>query len=316
MRYRVLGKTGLRVSILGFGGSPLGGVFGPTDPTEAVRTVRLAIDHGINFFDTSPFYGLTVAEAVLGQALDGVRRDRFYLATKVGRYGETEFDFSAERVTRSVDESLKRLRVEYVDLIQCHDIEYGDLNEIVEETIPALRKIQASGKARLVGITGYPLKIFPYVLGKTDVDCILTYCHYSLNNASLRTIMPYLQQHNVGIINAAALSMGLLTNEGPPSWHPAPAEFRLTCNRAAEFCRNRGKDIAQLALEFSLSEPAIATTLIGMATTDELRRNLKCVGASPDVELLAAVEQILTPIRDRTWTIAGQIVTDDEYTIA
>src|SRR4051812_25382556 len=128
MIYRTLGRTGLKVSVLGFGGSPLSSVFRPVQPSEAVRTVRLAIDEGINFFDTSPFYGLTTAESVLGKALDGVPRDRFYLATKVGRYDEREFDFSAGRVTRSVDESLKRLNVEYVDLIQCHDIEYANLN--------------------------------------------------------------------------------------------------------------------------------------------------------------------------------------------
>src|SRR5438270_11969693 len=122
MIYRTLGRTGFSVSVLGFGGSPLGSVFRPVEPNEAVRTVRSAIDEGVNFFDTSPFYGLTTAETMLGRALDGVRRDRFYLATKVGRYNEREFDFSVERVTRSVDESLKRLKVEYVDLIQCHDI--------------------------------------------------------------------------------------------------------------------------------------------------------------------------------------------------
>jgi L-galactose dehydrogenase len=312
MQYRTLGKTGLSVSILGFGGSPLGSVFRPVEPGEAIRTVRSAIDGGINFFDTSPFYGRTRAESVLGMALAGVRRDRFYLATKVGRYDENEFEFSAERVTRSLDESLERLKVEYVDLIQCHDIEYADLDQIVDETIPALRKIQASGKARFIGITGYPLKIFPYVLSKAEVDCVLTYCHYSLNNTSLRTLFPTLAESGVGIINAAALSMGLLTNEGPPAWHPAPHEIWSVCKRAAEFCRERGKDIAELALQFAFTEPSICTTLVGMASIDELKRNLKIVDTPPDRGLLGEVQQILAPIRNQTWSTTGQLVTDED----
>jgi L-galactose dehydrogenase len=315
MLYRTLGKTGLSVSILGFGGSPLGNVFRPVEPGEAIRTVRSAIDEGINFFDPSPFYGLTRAESVLGMALDGVRRDRFCLATKVGRYGEKEFDFSAERATRSLDESLKRLKVDYVDLIQCHDIEYADLNQIVDETIPALRNIQASGKARFIGITGYPLKVFPYVLGRAEVDCVLTYCHYSLNNTSLRTLFFTLAGHAVGIINAAALSMGLLTNEGPPAWHPAPHEIWSVCKRAAEFCRERGKDIAELALAFAVSEPSICTTLVGMASLDELNRNLKVVDTPPDAGLLGEVQQILAPIRNKTWSTPGQSVIDEDYPV-
>src|SRR5712691_1255098 len=122
MEYRPLGKTGLQVSTLGFGASPLGSVFRPIDEVEGIRTVHTALDLGINFIDVSPFYGLTRAEAVLGKALATIPRDRYYLATKIGRYGQNEFDFSAPRVTASVDESLRRLGVDYVDLIQCHDI--------------------------------------------------------------------------------------------------------------------------------------------------------------------------------------------------
>jgi L-galactose dehydrogenase len=102
VEYRVLGSTGLRVSALGFGASPLGGgVFGPVDESEAIQSVHAALDVGINIIDVSPFYGYTRAETVLGKALKGIPRDRYYLGTKVGRYGDNEFDFSAERVVRS-----------------------------------------------------------------------------------------------------------------------------------------------------------------------------------------------------------------------
>src|ERR1700744_5236909 len=112
MEYRKLGKTDLNLSLVGFGGAALGGVFGNLDLEEGTRAVHLAVDRGINFFDTSPYYGITLAETRLGAALVG-RRKRIILATKCGRYGMDEFDFSAKRVVASIDESLRRLQTDY-----------------------------------------------------------------------------------------------------------------------------------------------------------------------------------------------------------
>jgi len=192
MEYRTLGGTGLEVSRLGFGGSSLGSVFRKIDEAKGIRAVRAALDLGVNYIDVSPYYGLTRAETVLGKALEGVPRDRYFLATKVGRYGDAVFDFSARRVTESVEESLRRLGVDHVDVIQCHDIEYGDLDQVVEETIPALRRVREQGKARFVGITGLPLSIFEAVLDRTEVDTVLSYCHLSINDTSLEALIPYL----------------------------------------------------------------------------------------------------------------------------
>src|SRR5437868_1290855 len=113
MNYRKLGKTNLNVSVLGFGASPLGNVFDVADEKEGVRAVHYAIDQEINFFDVSPFYGFTLAEERLGKALEGKRKDIF-LATKCGRYGLEDFDFSYNRILRSIDESLTRLKTDYV----------------------------------------------------------------------------------------------------------------------------------------------------------------------------------------------------------
>ena len=110
MDYRSLGRTGLEVSALSLGASPLGSVFRDVDEAEAIRTVHVAIDLGINLIDVSPYYGLTKSETVLGKALKGIPRDKYYLMTKVGRYGAAEFDFSAGRVVASVDESLSTWR--------------------------------------------------------------------------------------------------------------------------------------------------------------------------------------------------------------
>jgi L-galactose dehydrogenase len=148
MEYRTLGKTGLKVSKLGFGASSLGAMFREIDESKAIEAVRIAIDLGINFIDCSPFYGMTRAETVLGKALEGVPRDSYYLATKLGRYGDNaeDFDFSKARSKASIDESLQRMGVDHIDIIQCHDIEYVDLDQVVNEAIPGMREAQQEGK--------------------------------------------------------------------------------------------------------------------------------------------------------------------------
>jgi L-galactose dehydrogenase len=301
MQYRPLGNTGLSISALSFGASSLGSVFRQIDEAEGIRAVHTAIDLGINFIDVSPFYGLTRAETVLGKALRSIPRDRYYLATKVGRYGMTQFDFSAKRVTASVDESLARLGIDEIDLIQCHDIEFGSLEQVITETIPALRRLQAQGKVHFVGITGLPLKIFREVLARTELDTILSYCHFSLNDTSLEALVPFLKQKGVGIINASPLSMGLLTRRGTPDWHPAPAEIKQVCARAAAFCQKQGEDIAKLAVQYSLTNPELATTLVGTANPDNIAKNVGWGEEAIDQDLLADVLSILAPIHNRTW---------------
>jgi L-galactose dehydrogenase len=310
LQQRTLGRTGLSVSILGFGASPLGGVFGPVGQDEADGAVRAALEAGVNFFDVAPYYGQTRAETVLGRALRGVPRDRVIVATKVGRYGADDFDFSARRVAASVDESLTRLGVGHVDLLQCHDIEFGSLDRIVEETLPALERVRDQGKARFLGITGLPLAIFRRVLDRTDaVDAVLSYCHFALFDDSLRALIPYLQSKSVGVINASPLGMGLLTGRPLPDWHPAPPDLQYACTRAAAHCRARGADLATLALQWSLhgsdghsSADAIATTLVGMASAEDVRRNVAAAEAGPlDPVLLAEVSDLLAPVHNVSW---------------
>jgi L-galactose dehydrogenase len=304
MEYRELGETGMKVSALSFGASSLGGgIFRQVEESAALRTVATALDSGINFIDVSPFYGLTRAETVLGKGLHGVDRGSYYLATKVGRYGDTEFDFSASRVLASVDESLTRLGVEYVDIIQVHDIEYSDLKQVLEETIPALRRVQEAGKAKFIGVTGYPLAVFQSVLNHANVDTILSYNHYSLNDTTLLGLLPFIKEHGAGVINASPLSQGLLTIRGTPAWHPAPPEVRRICMKAAVHCKEEGSDLAKLAVQFSARNPQITTTLVGTADPDNLRRNLDWIEEPFNEALAAEVKQILSPIQDQTWVV-------------
>ncbi len=303
MKYRVLGKTGWKVSVLGFGAAPLGATHGAYPEKEGIRAVHTAIDLGVNFIDVAPYYGLTMAESVLGKALKEISREKYYLATKVGRYGpdEKDFDFSAERVVRSVDESLRRLRVAHIDLIQCQDVEFASVPNLAEETIPALQKLKRQGKVRHIGITGLPLKAFRKVLDRVQVDTVHSYCHFCLTNTTLVQLFPYLEEKRVGIINAAPLGMGLLTEKGPPKWHPAPSKVRDICARAVEQCRKRKASLPQLALQFATSHHGIATTLVGTSSAKKIKESVKCIDRPLDQSLLAEVQDILTPIRNETW---------------
>src|SRR3954464_3486830 len=252
VKTRPLGRTGLQLPWLSFGASSLGQEFRSVDVGEAIRSVHVALDLGMNFIDTSPFYGRGMSECLLGVALRGVPRDSYILGTKLGRYDRDHFDFSARRVIESIDVSLHRMGVDHLDILLCHDIEFVEMSQVVNETLPALRSIQESGKVRFLGISGYPMNIFRYVLDRTSLDVVLSYNHYTLQNTMFADLVPYLKSKGVGIMNAAPFSARLLTNAPLPPWHKATPLVRETCRRAAEHCRERGVDIAQLALQFSL----------------------------------------------------------------
>lgn len=299
MEHRALGKTGLSLPVLSFGASSLGQEFRPVDLNEALKAVRVALDLGMNFIDTSPYYGRGMSEVLLGVALRGVPRDQYLLGTKLGRYDAAHFDFSAKRVVESVDVSLHRLGVDHLDICLCHDIEFVDMAQIVEETLPALRRVQQQGKVRFVGISGYPMKVFRYVLDRTPLDVILSYNQYTLQNRKLLSIVPYLQAKGVGIINAAPFGARLLTNAPLPAWHKASEAVKTACRRAAEQCAARGVDIAQLAVQFSIRDRDIATCVVGSANPENVRKWAAWASQPIDEQLLAQVEQTLAPVMDQ-----------------
>lgn len=301
MKYRKLGNTGLDVSVLSYGASSLGSVFRDVPKEEGIRTVHTALDMGINLIDVSPYYGLMKAETVLGEALKTVQRDRYILSTKAGRYGQDEFDFSRERIIRSAEESMGRLGTDYLDILLLHDIEFGSLEQVMEEGIPALEELKQSGKIRYFGVTGLPLPIFETMLSRTVLDVILSYCHYSLNDTTLLQLLPLLESRGTGLINASPISMGLLSNRKVPDWHPAGAEIQAACQRAAEYCRDEGEDIAKLAVQFSTANEQIPTTLVSTATPENIRNNIKWTEEPLDEQLLAEVREILKPIDGATW---------------
>ncbi len=298
MQQRPLGKTGLNLSVISFGASSLGQEFRKVDINEAIRSVHVALDAGMNFIDTSPFYGRGMSEIVLGIALREVPRERYILGSKLGRYDLAHFDFSANRVVESVDVSLHRMGVDYMDICLCHDIEFVEMAQIIEETIPALRKIQQQGKVRFIGISGYPMKIFKYVLERTSLDVILSYNQYTLQNTRLADLMPYLQSKGVGVMNAGPFAARLLTNATLPKWHKEPENVKAACRRAAEHCQARGVDIAKLAIQFSAEKPEITTTVAGSANPENVRKWAQWAQEPIDRQLLKEVLQILEPVKN------------------
>lgn len=301
MKYRNLGNTGLSVSIVSYGASSLGSVFHEINEAEGIRAVHTAMDLGINYFDVSPYYGLTKAETVLGKAIQTIPRDSFILSTKAGRYGASEFDMSAQRIMRSVDESLARLHTDYVDVLFLHDIEFVPFQQVIWEGIPALIKLKEQGKIRHYGVSGFPLGVFKKVLEQVQLDVILSYCHYALNDVSLQDILPVLHEKNVGVVNASPLAMGLLTLRGAPDWHPACDEVKAVCAKAAQHCEQKGYDLAKIAVQFAANHEAIPTTLFSTANSENVLKNVRWIEEPIDEELLRDVLAILQPIHNVTW---------------
>jgi L-galactose dehydrogenase len=301
MEYRTLPRSNLQVSVIGFGASPLGNEFQVIDPAEGERAVHRAIEHGINFFDVSPYYGRTLAEQRLGVALSG-RRDKVVLATKCGRYDTNYFDFSAARITASVEESLRRLRTDYVDILHTHDIEFGDREQIVNETLPAMQKLKEQGKIRLIGVSGFPLKVLADVAVRGGAEVVMSYCRYNLLVRDLDVhLAPVLERNGIGLLNASPLHMGILTEGGAPGWHPAPENVREAGKRILALARAHGMDAANAALRFCLDHPYISSTFIGMSAPAQVDANLKALEIRSDPEFLAQVERIAGAALNQTW---------------
>ncbi len=307
MDYRTIGQTGLKVSALSFGASSLGGVFHSISESEAIRAAHVAVEGGMNFIDVSPYYGHYKAETVLGKVLREIPRDRYYLSTKVGRYGKdgvNTWDYSARRATESVYESMERLGVDHIDLINVHDIEFADLHQVAEETLPALVELRNKGVVSHVGITDLQIENLTWVIDHVPagtVETVLNFCHYCLCDDKLADYLDYFEQRGIGIINASPLSMGLLSERGVPAWHPAPQPLVEACNRAAQHCKAKGYPIEKLAIQYALTNERIATTLFSSANPDNVERNLRWADEPIDWQLVHEVQEIIGEQQRVSW---------------
>lgn len=311
MELRSLGSTGLELTSLSYGASSLGQEFRAVDIGEALRAVHVAIDAGMNFIDTSPYYGRGMSEMLLGRVLPETPRDSYFLGTKLGRYAPQHFDFSAKRVEESIDISLERMKVDHLDIVLCHDLEYVEMSQIVEETIPAIRRQIEKGKVRFVGVSGYPMKMFKYVLANANIDVLLTYNHYTLQNDMALELVPICAEQGVGLMNAAPFSARLLTSAPLPEWHKATPEVREVAKRAADHCVAAGSDIAKLALQFSIANRSFATCVTGSANPNRVQQWVDWAAEPIDETLLAEVREILKPIHNWFY-IEGRPENNDE----
>jgi L-galactose dehydrogenase len=310
MKYNLLGKAGIKVSRLSFGASSLGSVFRPVAENEAIQAVHVALDCGINYFDVAPAYGGTLSETILGKALRGVPRDRYYLSTKVGKYtlpgnyGEDTLDYSRTRIRASIEESSKRLGTDYFDLIHIHDIEYQGRKHTewaLREGFESVMELKKEGRIGSVSFGIYPMDLWMRIFSSLDVDAGLVHNHYCLNDTRILELLPIIQSRRIGIINGSPFASGLLTNRGPADWHPAAPEDRAIFRAAAEFCRTQGVSISQLALQFASQNPEIPTTLFSSADPESVRRNVQWHEQPYDSVLVAQVQRILESVNNKQW---------------
>ena len=301
MEYRKLGKTNELISVLGFGASPLGNVFDVCDEQEGIDTVHYAIDHGVNFFDVSPFYGITLAETRLGKALLGKRKNIF-LATKCGRYDLRAFDFSAKRIMASIDESLQRLQTDYVDLFQLHDIEFVSKEQILNEAMPAIEKIKASGKARFIGITGLPVRYLAAIARQVELDTVLSWGHYNLLQDEINDeLVPLSKEKNFGLMNAAPLLQRVLSDAVVPEWHNAPKALLAVQPALLEICKKYGVRLSDVAMRYAMDHPAITTTIVGMNHLSNIQQNVAAVDFKIPAGILDDLAAVIAPVKNLMW---------------
>ena len=303
MEFRPLGRTGLSVSAMSLGGAAFGNMYGTIGNSEARDTVHAALDAGINLIDTSPFYGKTVSETVLGSILKDIPRDRFLLSTKVGRIDADLFDFRPASIRASLHASLKRLNVDHADLLFAHDIEYAqDHAAIFADTVGELQRLKHEGLARAIGVSALPLSLLSAAINSCDLDAVISYTHFTLQNQRLLSeLLPIAQIKGIGVINASPLNMGLLTMAGPPEWHPAPPVLRQAVAQCRDYCRQHDLDLGFLGMQFCLAESTIPSTISGTARRSELEANLQAMRQPADPKHLVAIQKILASVIGLSW---------------
>lgn len=293
---------------LSLGCSAFGSVFSEMSDDDCIEIIEAAFTNGVTLLDTAPWY--QTSEIVLGRCLARLAprypRGMYTLNTKVGRYcdwhpdggGGAMFDFSRKTVLAGFATSLERLQTDYVDTIQIHDLEFAeDIEQVLNETLPALDELRAAGKARRIGITSYDVNLLRTVCERSPVriDSVLSYCRCTLNDRTLLEsgFVDYLKSQGIELINAAAVGMGLLCHNDPPDWHPAPAELKARAVAAAKYCQEHGVDLAKLALSFCFTQPQIQTTLVSCVNMQQMGSNLAVLKQGLTAKEQACLQTVL-----------------------
>ena len=310
MKYNPLGRTGLNVSRLSFGASALGGVYGKVDEAEGIRAVHTALELGINYFDVAPAYGGTLAETVLGKALKGIARDRYYLSTKVGKYtqpggyGDDTLDYSPSRIRASLEGSSHRLGTDYFDIIHLHDFEYQHRRHTewaLTEGVATLLELKKEGRIGNVSFGIYPMDLWHRIFNTLPADAGLVHNHYTLSDTHALELLPVAKQKGIGIINGSSFGSGLLSGREAPDWHPATENDRRGFREARALGESHGVPISKLALQFFSKSPDFPTPLFSSSRAESVRRNVQWHEEPFDPDLLAAVRCSLAPVMNKQW---------------
>ncbi len=294
---RQIGTTDVSVTPMGFGGAPLGGLFTSVGAENAVNTVRSGYELGIRFFDTAPLYGRGKSERFYGQALSEYDRDSYILSSKVGRvldpndsatdqddiYVELPpydvvFDFSRDGVLRSIEESLERLGLECLDIALIHDPD-DHWEQALTEAYPILAELRSQGVIRAIGAGMNQWEMPARFAQEGDFDCFLLAGRYTLlDHSSLEVLLPLCQEKSISVILGGPYNSGVLASDlGPDTtyfYQQTPPEVLETAKRIKTVCDRREVPLKAAALQFGLAHPAVAATIPGPRTPDEVSENI------------------------------------------
>jgi D-threo-aldose 1-dehydrogenase len=300
MQEVVLGRTGLRVSRLGFGSAPLASVFWGNDETTAVATARRALDAGLTFLDTAPLYGLGESEGRLGAALRG-RRNGVVIATKAGRLldvgpaGEVEvrFDFGYDAVRRSLESSLDRLGVDRVDIVHIHDPD-EHIDDALAGTHRALVDLREQRVIAAVSLGTTVVATATTFLERGDLDCVLLAGRYTLLDQTAAPVLEECAQRGIAYLAAGVFNSGVLARPSEDAWYDYAPAAHQTLRRTREIeriCRRHDVTLRTAALSFVLAHPNVTVAIVGMATPDEVDENIGAATAAVPDDLWAELDE-------------------------
>jgi len=329
---RPLGRTGLPVTVLGLGTATLGNLYTHVTDDDAHATLMAAVDGGINFIDTAPFYGHGWSEHRVGEALRQVPRDRVVVSTKVGRLlrpkdpaagiakavfatvlpFEPVFDYSYDGVMRSFEDSLQRLGTHRIDVLLLHDVDrwtHGSqenvdrrVREVMEGGYRALIKLRESGAVKAIGAGLNEWDSCQKLAEISDLDCFLLAGRYTLlEQESLKSFLPLCAKKGIGIFLGGPYNTGILATGAVPGayydYAPAPPDILDRVGKIEAVCRRHNVALASAALQFPLAHPVVASVIPGAKSAAEVRRNVATIAASIPTDLWAELkhEKLIDP---------------------
>jgi len=280
------------VGPLVFGGAPIGGLYAPVSGEAAAATLAAAWDAGIRAFDTAPHYGVGLSEQRIGDFLAGRRREEFVVSTKVGRllvpatgpvdgadgfYGTPALsrvrDYSADGVLRSLEDSLRRLRLDRVDIVLIHDPDHHRA-EALDGAYPALARLRADGTVRAIGVGVNSASLAQWFVSRCDLDCVLVAGRYTLlDDSAGRSLFPLCLSRGTAVLAAGVFNSGILADPRDGArydYAPAVPAVLARARRVRDICARHGVPVAAAALQYVLRHPAVTAAVVGARTPDEI----------------------------------------------